>query len=54
MFDTNNLFEFSSKVQTQIEQIELGLEEKVRQSLENISTLISGLIISFINNGKSF
>ncbi|MCQ2817147.1 MAG: ATP-binding cassette domain-containing protein [archaeon] len=49
-FDVNNPYEFSTKVQAQVEQIEFGLGEKIGQTLEMIAQFVSGLIISFITS----
>ena len=49
-FDINNPYEFATKVQAQIEQIEFGLGEKIGQSIENLSTIVSGLIIAFLTS----
>ena len=46
-FDANNAFEFATKVQAQLEQIELGVGEKFGLLLVVISQLISGLTIAF-------
>ena len=51
-FDENNVYEFSTKVQVQLEQIELGIGEKFGTLLESIATLIAGLIISFFASWK--
>ena len=51
-FDENNVYEFSTKVQVQLEQIELGVGEKFGTLLESIATLIAGLIISFFASWK--
>ena len=51
-FDQNNAFEFATKVQVQLEQIELGVGEKFGTLVECISTFITGLIISFIASWK--
>ena len=46
-FDANNAYEFSTKVQAQFEQIQLGLGEKFGITLQAISQIIVGLIIAF-------
>ena len=51
-FDANNAFEFATKVQAQLEQIELGLGEKYGLILQMTSQLISGLIIAFTSSWK--
>ena len=47
-FDENNAYEFATKVQAQLEQIELGLGEKFGLILQMISQIIGGLVIAFI------
>ena len=51
-FDQNNAFEFATKVQVQLEQIELGVGEKLGTIIECASTFITGLIISFFASWK--
>jgi ABC-type multidrug transport system fused ATPase/permease subunit len=51
-FDQNNAYEFSTKVQAQIEQIELGVGAKFGLILELVSQMIAGLIISFSTSWK--
>ena len=51
-FDANNAFEFATKVQAQIEQVELGVGERFGQILQMISQLISGLVIAFTSSWK--
>ena len=51
-FDNNNSFELVTKVQTQLEQIELGLGDKFGFVIQKIFTVISGIAISFIVNWK--
>ena len=51
-FDNNNSFELVTKVQTQLEQIELGLGDKFGFVIQKIFTVISGIGISFIVNWK--
>ena len=51
-FDRCNSFELVTKVQTQLEQIELGLGEKFGFVIQKIFTVISGIAISFIVNWK--
>ena len=46
-FDANNAFEFATKVQAQLEQIELGVGEKFGLLIVVISQLITGLTIAF-------
>ena len=51
-FDQNNAFEFATKVQVQLEQIELGVGEKFGTLVECASTFITGLIIAFLASWK--
>ena len=51
-FDQNNAYEFATKVQVQLEQIELGVGEKFGTLVECGSTFITGLIISFFASWK--
>ena len=51
-FDANNTFEFATKVQTQLEQIEDGIGDKIGDSLKQISECIVGFIFSFISSWK--
>ena len=51
-FDKCNSFELVTKVQTQLEQIELGLGEKFGFVIQKIFTVISGICLSFIVNWK--
>ena len=51
-FDEINSFEFATKVQAQITSVESGLGEKLGQILQNVSQLIGGLIISFLDSWK--
>ena len=51
-FDENNSFELSTKVQIQLEQIELGLGDKYGLVVLNLAKILSGLTISFISNWR--
>ena len=51
-FDNCNSFELVTKVQMQLEQIELGLGDKFGFVIQKIFTVISGITISFIVNWK--
>ena len=51
-FDQNNAYEFATKVQVQLEQIELGVGEKFGTLVESASTFITGLLISFFASWK--
>ena len=51
-FDAHNAFEFATKVQAQLEQVEQGMGDKLGQVLMMISQCISGFIIAFITSWK--
>jgi ATP-binding cassette subfamily B (MDR/TAP) protein 1 len=51
-FDEINSFELATKVQMQVEQIELGLGDKYGLVVLNFTKILSGLIISFISSWK--
>ena len=51
-FDANNAFEFSTKVQAQLEQIELGLGDKFGTIVQMVAQLVAGLTIAFISSWK--
>ena len=51
-FDQNNAYEFATKVQVQLEQIELGVGEKFGTLVESLSTFIVGLLLSFFASWK--
>ena len=51
-FDQNNAYEFATKVQVQLEQIELGVGEKLGTLIECAASFITGLIISFFTSWK--
>lgn len=51
-FDQNNAFEFSTKVQSQIKQIEAGMGDKMGHALMSISMFISGLLMGLITSWK--
>ena len=51
-FDEHNAFEFSTKVQNQLEQIENGLGDRFSQVILMASEIVSGLIIGFITSWK--
>ena len=48
----NNAYEFSIKVKAQIEQVDLGVGDKLGTILQYIAQLFTGLIIPFINSMK--
>ena len=47
-FDENNPFEFATKVQAQLEQVEMGIGEKFGQVLQMSSQCILAFILAFI------
>ena len=49
-FDENNAFEFATKVQAQLEQIEMGVGDRFGQIILMLSELVSGFIIGFISS----
>ena len=51
-FDENNSFELVTKVQTQLQQIELGLGDKFGFVIQKIFNVITGVTISFIVSWK--
>ena len=51
-FDSNNAFEFATKVQAQLEQVEQGIGDKVGLVLTMISQCIVGFIFAFIASWK--
>ncbi len=51
-FDANNALEFATKVQTQLEQIEMRIGDRVGVILTMISQCIVGFVIAFITSWK--
>ena len=51
-FDSNNAFEFATKVQAQLEQIEQGIGDKVGMVLTMVCQCIIGFIFAFISSWK--
>ena len=51
-FDAHNAFEFATKVQAQLEQVEMGLGDKCGLIIMMLSQCISGFVISFITSWK--
>ena len=51
-FDSNNAFEFSTKVQAQLEQIEMGIGERFGQIITSVSQCIVSFIFAFIASWK--
>jgi ABC-type multidrug transport system fused ATPase/permease subunit len=51
-FDAHNAFEFATKVQAQLEQVEMGIGDKFGQIIMMLSQCISGFVIAFITSWK--
>ena len=51
-FDAHNAFEFATKVQAQLEQVEMGIGDKFGQILMMLSQCVSGFVIAFITSWK--
>ena len=51
-FDSNNAFEFATKVQAQLEQVEQGIGDKIGVIITMISQCIVGFIFAFISSWK--
>ena len=51
-FDSNNAFEFATKVQAQLEQVEQGIGDKVGLCITMISQCIIGFIFAFMASWK--
>ena len=51
-FDSNNAFEFATKVQAQLEQVEQGIGDKVGLVITMLSQCIIGFIFAFIASWK--
>ena len=51
-FDAHNAFEFATKVQAQLEQVEQGMGDKLGHVLMMICQCISGFVIAFITSWK--
>ena len=51
-FDDNNAFEFATKVQAQLEQIEMGVGDRFGQIILMTAELVSGFVIGFISSWK--
>lgn len=51
-FDKSNVYEYATKVQAQLEQIQPGLGENYGRVVELISRLIFGIVISLFNSWK--
>ena len=51
-FDENNAFEFSTKIQNQLEQIEFGLGDRFGQIILLVSEIVSGFSVGFAISWK--
>ena len=51
-FDAHNAFEFATKVQAQLEQVEMGIGDKFGQIIMMLSQCVTGFIIAFITSWK--
>ena len=51
-FDENNVYEFSTKIQSQLDQIEFGLGDRFGQIILLISEILSGFIVGFTISWK--
>ena len=51
-FDQNNAYEFATKVQAQLEQVEMGMGDKLGNIFVSIAQCITGFILAFITSWK--
>ena len=51
-FDENNAYEFATKVQAQLEQIEMGVGDRLGQLIMIFVELVSGFIVAFLTSWK--
>ena len=51
-FDAHNAFEFATKVQAQLEQVEMGIGDKFGQIIMMLSQCVTGFVIAFITSWK--
>ena len=51
-FDAHNAFEFATKVQAQLEQVEMGIGDKFGQIIMMLSQCFSGFVIAFMTSWK--
>ena len=51
-FDKNNAFEFATKVQAQLEQVEMGIGDKLGNIFVSIAQCVTGFVIAFITSWK--
>ena len=51
-FDQNNAFEFATKVQAQLEQVEQGIGDKLGAIFTSVAQCVTGFVIAFITSWK--
>jgi hypothetical protein len=51
-FDSINIFEFSSRIQSQLEYIKIGMNEHVTENAVYLISVIFSLIFSFFGSWK--
>ena len=51
-FDKNNAYEFATKVQAQLEQVEMGIGDKLGNIFVSIAQCVTGFVIAFITSWK--
>ena len=51
-FDANNAFEFATKVQAQLEQVEQGIGDKLGNIFTSVAQCVTGFVIAFITSWK--
>ena len=51
-FDENNAYEFATKVQAQLEQVEMGIGDKLGNIFVSLAQCITGFVIAFITSWK--
>ena len=51
-FDANNAFEFATKVQAQLEQVEQGIGDKLGNIFMSVAQCVTGFVIAFITSWK--
>ena len=51
-FESQNMFEYTTKIQTELDTVERGLGEKTSKLIENIGQLVAGIVIPFFTSWK--
>ena len=51
-FDSNNAFEFATKVQAQLEQVEQGIGDKLGNIFTSVAQCVTGFVIAFLTSWK--